>query len=107
MAKKKLTLKEELYIARLLQVRTSIKTICCLFGVTPFVVRQVKKKMDYKPLRFSNYLTKSKEETIIELFRRNYPVDKIAVLLDLSGERVFRILERRGLLSRCKGTHQM
>ncbi|GAB6075387.1 hypothetical protein [Desulfurobacterium crinifex] len=107
MAKKKLTLREEIYIARLLQVGTSIRTICCLFGVTPFIVRQVKERMDYKPLRFSNYLTKSKEKTLIELFKRNYPIDKIAVLLDLSGERVFRILERRGLLSRCRGTHQM
>jgi hypothetical protein len=107
MAKKKLTLKEEIYIARLLQVRTSIRTICCLFEVTPFVVRQVKKRMDYKPIRFSNYLTKSKEETAIDLFERGYPIDKIAALLDLTGERVIRILRRKGLLVRCRGTHQM
>jgi len=107
MAKKKLTLKEEVYIARLLQVRTSIKTICYLFGVTPFVVRQVKKRMDYKPIRFSNYLTKSKEETAIDLFERGYPIDKIAAILDLTGERVIRILRKKNLLTYCRGTRQM
>ena len=99
MAKKKLTLKEGYFVARLLSVRTSAETIARIMGIAPSYVRKIKKRSGMKPLNFpSNYVTKSKEETAVFLFKKGYPLDKIAVLLDITGERVIRILRKKGLL---------
>ena len=99
MAEKKLTLKEEYFVARLLSVRTSAKTIARIMGIAPSYVRKIKKRSGIEPLNFpSNYVTKSKEETAAFLFEKGYPIDSIAVLLDITGERVIRILKKKGLL---------
>jgi len=100
MVKKKLTLKEEFFIARLLSVKVSAKTIARIMDLPLPYVRKIKKRSGIKIFTFrSNYLTRSKEETIVHLFQKGYPIDKIALLLDITGERVIKVLERRGIFS--------
>jgi len=92
-------LAKELYAVRLLKVGLSAKSIGAITGFHPSRVRRMKKKYKVKPIPLSRSITKGRREAVVWMYKQGYPLDKIAVLVNLSGERILTILREEGLLN--------
>jgi len=91
-------LAKELYAIRLLKVGFSAKSVEKITGIHHSKVRRLKREYEIQPLRLSKSITTGRREAVIWMYKEGYPLDKIAVLVNLTGERLLTLLREEGLL---------
>ena len=91
-------LAKELYAIRLLKVGFSAKSIEVITGIHRAKVRRMKRDYQIKPVKLSRSITTGRREAVRWMYKEGYPLDKIAVLVNLTGERLLTLLREEGLL---------
>jgi glycerol kinase len=90
-------LAKEIYAIRLLKVGFSAKSVEMVTGIHHVRVRRMKKEYKIRSINLSSSITTGRREAVIWMYKEGYPLDKIAVLVNLRGERILRILKEEGM----------